>query len=165
MINISIPPDLLVSNDIDPRWEQGPFANLKRLPAKAKGKRFEYIAQHVFESRGHDVGRAQNKDHDRMVDGAKYEIKGSTITKGSEDCFSFLQIRPNQDYDYLVLETFWFDGTIKYFKLDKKEVTNLIANRTFVPQHGGQKGNSGTFSYNGNLTPFIPYFWFEIKAS
>lgn len=164
MIEIHLPSELLAANDIDPRWNQGPFADLKRLPAKAKGKRFEQIAQRVFESRGHAVGRPLNKDHDRLVDSHKYEIKGSTITKGSNDCFSFLQIRPSQDYNYLVLETFWFDGLIKYHKLDKTQINGLIAAGTFVPQHGGRKGNSGTFSYNGNLKPFDPYFWFEIRA-
>jgi len=164
MTEINLPPELLAANDIDPRWNQGPFADLKRLPAKAKGKRFEQIAQRVFESRGHAVGRATNKDHDRLVDGHKYEIKGSTITKGSNDCFSFLQIRPVQDYDFLVLETFWFDGSIRYYRLDKPQINNLITDGTFVPQHGGRKGNSGTFSYNGNLRPFDSYYWFEIVA-
>ena len=99
-----------------------------------------------------------------MVDGHKYEIKGSTITKDSSDCFSFLQIRPAQDYDFMILETFWFDGCVKYHKLDKQQIGSLISAGIFKPQHGGRKGNSGTFCYNGDLTPFDPYFWFEISV-
>jgi hypothetical protein len=161
---INLPIELLAKHDIDPRWLAGPFANLKALPAKGKGKRFEQIAQAILENRGHIVSRAINKDHDRIVDGCKSEIKGSTITKGSDDCFSFLQIRPSQDYEHMILETFWFDGKIKFYRMDKASVLALVAQKVFVPQHGGKVGNSGTFSYNGNLDPFLPYFWFEVQV-
>ena len=159
---VSLDNNLLGANDIDPRWATSPFFNLKTLAPKGKGKRFEQIAESIFRQRGFDIKKPTNTDHDRIVDGAKFEVKGSTITKGTDDCFSFLQIRPAQDYDYLVLETFWFDGTIKFHKIPKADIAGLIANRTFVPQHGGNKGNSGTFIYNGNLEPFEPWFWFEV---
>ena len=162
---ITLPIELLAKHDIDPRWLAGPFANLKALPAKGKGKRFEQIAQAILESRGHAVARAANKDHDRIVDGRKSEIKGSTITKGSDDCFSFLQIRPAQDYEDMILETFWFDGTIRFYRMDKAQVSTLVSQNIFVPQHGGKAGNSGTYSYNGNLDPFQTFFWFEIKVA
>lgn len=161
---IKLVPALLSGHSIDPRWLTGPFGDIKTLPAKAKGKRFEQIAQTILESRGHAVSRAVNKHHDRMVDGRKSEIKGSTITKGSDDCFSFLQIRPAQDYDDMILETFWFDGTVRFYRMDKTAVLTLVSQGVFVAQHGGKAGNSGTYSYNGNMHPFEAYFWFEIKV-
>lgn len=160
---ISLPGPLLGSNAIDPRWNNSPFFHLKTLAPRGKGSRFEKIAEAVFLHRGLDVKKATHTDHDRIVDGAKFEIKGSTITFGSDDCFSFLQIRPAQDYDYLVLETFWFDGTLKFHRIPKSDIAGLIASGVFVPQHGGKAGRSGTFIYNGPLTPFESYFWFEVQ--
>lgn len=163
-MDITLDKHLLVGSDIDPRWSSGPFTGIKLMPAKAKGKRFEQIAESILVKRQHLVEKPVNSDHDRIVDGYKFEIKGSTITKDTDDVFSFLQIRPAQDYDFLILETFWFDGTIKFFKLDKATVSSMVEKRIFKPQHGGNNGNSGTFCYNGNLTPFAQYFWFEVKV-
>jgi hypothetical protein len=159
---IQIQSNLLEDQDLDPRWASGPFLQLKTLSAKAKGKRFEQIAQAIFTHKKMSVKKAESSDHDRIVDGKKFEIKGSTITKGHDDWFSFLQIRPKQDYDYLVLEAFFFDGTVKFFKIDKAAIATFIERRIFKPQHGGNSGNSGTFCYNGTLDPLVDYFWFEI---
>lgn len=158
-----IPNELLNECSVDERWMSGPFFNLKALSAKTKGKRFEQIAHYIFEQKGFTVEKPSNTDHDRIVSGQKIEIKGSTITKNSDDCFSFLQIRPDQDYDFLVLQTFWFDGTIKFYKISKKTVINMIKNGVFKKQHGGNKAESRTFCYNGNTIPFEKNFWFEVK--
>jgi hypothetical protein len=161
---IQLSEDLLGINAIDPRWSNSPFKHLKSLAPRGKGSRMEKIAEEILQRRGHTVDKATSTDNDRVVDGAKVEIKGSTITKGSDDCFSFLQIRPAQEYEFLVLETFWFDGTIKFHRIPKDDVLKYVAGRVFVPQHGGKVGNSGTFCYNGNLDPFDQWFWFEVKV-
>lgn len=109
------------------------------------------------------VEKATSPEYDRVVDNQKMEIKGSTITKYSDDRFSFLQIRPDQDYDLLVLETFWFDGTVKFYKVDKQSIDMLIRNNVFKKQHGGNKAESRTFCYNGTMEPFEKWFWFEVK--
>jgi hypothetical protein len=160
---MKLPIVLLEDSAIDPRWMTGPFANLKSLSAKTKGKRFEEIAHYILNSKNFIVDIPENSDHDRVVNGSKFEIKGSTVTKGSDDCFSFLQIRPDQDYDTLLLETFWFDGTIKFFKLDKYVVMEMIQSGLFKKQHGGNKADSRTFCYNGTMKPFEQYFFFEVK--
>lgn len=161
---VTIAADLLESSDIDPRWARGPFFSLKQLPPKGKGKRFELIAESVFTQQGMDVRPPLSTDHDRIVDGLKIEIKGSTVTKGSDDCFSFLQIRPAQDYDFLVLEAFYFFGLIEYYRIPKQDIAELIQSKIFKSQHGGNEGNSGTFIYNGPMTPFAKYFWFKVKV-
>lgn len=164
MNTISLDPNLLGADGIDPRWRSSPFFHLKTLAPRGKGSRFEKIAEAIFKGRGLSVKKATSTDHDRIVNGDKFEIKGSTITMGSDDCFSFLQIRPSQDYDYLVLETFWFDGTVKFHRIPKADLQGFIDRNVFVPQHGGRRGNSGTFIYNGNLEPFADYFWFEVQV-
>lgn len=160
---IALSAELLAGSEIDSRWANGPFMGIKLMPAKAKGKRFEQIAEIVLRQVGHSVDRALNSDHDRIVDSQKCEIKGSTITKDSDDWFSFLQIRPDQDYECLILETFWFDGTLKFYRLSKPEIRALIERGVFKKQHGGNKADSGTYCYNGSMRPFNQYFWFETK--
>lgn len=162
---MKLPDSFLCESDVDVRWSKGPFYNLKMLSAKTKGKRFEQIAEFVFTSNGMTVEKPTNTDHDRIVNGEKLEVKGSTITKASDDCFSFLQIRPDQDYEFLVLETFWFDGTIKFYKVAKRDVMNMIETGVFKKQHGGNKAESRTFCYNGDMKPFAEYFWFEVKVN
>ena len=161
---ISLSSELLAGSDVDPRWANGPFMGIKLMPAKAKGKRFEQIASSILISRNHQVGRPDSSDYDRLVDGDKCEFKGSTITKGTDDVFSFLQIRPSQEYDYLVFETFWFDGTIKFHRIPKSQIQPMIEAGIFKKQHGGNKAQSGTYCYNGNLEPFAAYFWFEVQV-
>lgn len=156
---------LLDGVEIDSRWSDGPFLGIKLMPAKAKGKRFEELAHYVLEKLGHKVIRAINTDHDRIIDGLKTEIKGSTITKGSDDCFSFLQVRPAQDYDCLLLETLWFDGTVKFHRIPKQDLVAMISNGIFKKQHGGNRAESGTYCYNGNLKPFEPYLLTEVKIN
>lgn len=152
---------LLLGAEIDPRWYNGPFFSLKLLPAKAKGKRFEQIIHAVLENRGHKVSKSTSTEFDRMIDDNRVEIKGSTITKNTNDKFSFLQIRPNQDYQYLMFVSFWFDGTIKVHRIPKSEIDTFIDNKVFKKQHGGNAVESGTYCYNGNLDIFEKYFWFS----
>lgn len=160
---MKLPNEFLDESLIDPRWSLGPFYNLKTLSAKTKGKRFEQIAQFIFEQKGFIVEKAKNTDYDRIVSGEKLEVKGSTITKNTDDCFTFLQVRPDQEYDFLVLETFWFDGTIKFFKISKEKVLDMIDAKFFKKQHGGNKAKSRTFCFNGNMNQFEDYLWFQVK--
>lgn len=160
---MKLPENFLGQSLVDSRWRDGPFYNLKMLSAKTKGKRFEEIAEFCFSARGLNVEKAISTDHDRIVSGEKFEVKGSTITKNSDDRFSFLQIRPDQDYQFLILETFWFDGKICFYKIPKKEVMIMIEANLLKKQHGGSKSNSRTYCYNGNMTPFKDYFWFEVQ--
>ena len=165
MNTITLSSDLLTGSEIDPRWNDGPFIGIKLMPPKAKGKRFEQIAESILCGLKHKVEKPKSSDHDRIVDGWKAEFKGSTITKGTDDTFSFLQIRPAQDYDFLIFEAFWFDGSIKFYKIPKSSIQSLIDAGVFKKQHGGNKAESGTYCYNGNLNPFDNYFWFEVKVA
>ena len=164
MRTVALAPELLSGDDLDPRWATGPFLGLKVLPPKAKGKRYEQIASRILAEYSHDVQPAINSDHDRVIDGVKHEIKGSTVTKNTDDWFSFLQVRPAQDYESLLLVCLWFDGRVDFYRLNKTSIKDLIEQRIFKPQHGGSRGNSGTFCYNGNMKPFSEFFWFSVTA-
>ena len=147
---------LLTEDIIDPRWEDSPFFKLKLMKAKQAGARYERIASNIMENLNHTVEKPLNTDHDRIIDGVKYEIKGSMLTKGSEDKFSFLQIRPDQDYDAVLFMAIDFD-TIRLYQLSKEEIQSRIDAGIFKKQHGGNKGNSRTFCYNGTIENLAPH--------
>lgn len=132
----------------DPRYENSAFRSLKQLPPKQKGKYFELIVSDVLKKIGFNVQSPVNTDHDRIVNSEKNEIKGSTLAKGSSN-FSFLQIRTNQDYDKLLFAMFYPEELV-LIQMAKEDVTKNIQAGVFKKQHGGNKGDSGTYCYYGN---------------
>ncbi|MEK9697975.1 MAG: hypothetical protein VW270_19560 [Candidatus Poseidoniales archaeon] len=139
---------LLAEEAVDPRYENSPFRALKNLPAKQKGKRYEEITEHVLTKVGSTVEKPQNTDHDRIIDSHKVEIKGSTLNKGT-NVFSFLQIRPAQDYTHLMFSMFYPDRLVIMVMPKSKVIENIEAGH-FKKQHGGNKAESGTFCYYGD---------------
>lgn len=150
---------LLPKPQIDHRWQNSPLLSLKMLLPKQKGKQFELITQEILRQMGEKVSGRTNSEHDCHINGESCELKGSTTTMGKDDVYSFLQIRPDQDYQNLVLTTFCFDGTISIFRIPKDDVLTLIQDGVFKKQHGGNKANSRTFSYNGTTKRFEKYLW------
>ena len=140
--------NLLEPEDRDTRYDNSPFFHIKGMGAKQKGKYYELITEDVLQKIGFTVEKPTNTDHDRIINGVKSEIKGSTLNKGTE-VFSFLQIRPAQDYQQLVF-TMCYPDRLVIMRLDKSTVTRYCKEGVFKKQHGGQKAESGTFCYYGN---------------
>lgn len=143
-----IDPTLLQPEAEDPRYVNSPFRNLKPLAAKQKGKRFEMIVADVYKKLGYAVRKAENTDHDRIICSMKTEIKGATLVKGKE-VFSFLQIRPSQDYEAMTFAMFYPDDLV-LMEMNKEQIKQCVAKGIFKKQHGGNKAESGTFCYYGN---------------
>jgi hypothetical protein len=160
---VSLPTVLLEEEAIDFRWDNSPFKNLKKMGAKQKGKRFEMIVKHLLN--GND---RSNTDNDMVLSSdmiGSHEIKGSTVTKGYDDHFSFLQIRPLQSYDFLTLACFYFDGRIDIYTIPKGDVVQMINDNVFKKQHEGGKGKGSTYCYNGNMNLFKKYLFREYKVN
>jgi len=157
-MEMKIPESYLIAEEVDPRWYKGPFLNIKAMGAKQKGKRFEQIVRFLMNGE-----KTKSSDNDMILDNNLFEIKGSTVTRGTDECFSFLQIRPNQEYDYLILSSFHFDGLIELFKIPKNDVYKLISGKIFKKQHEGKNGKSETYCYNGTMEPFSQYKFMERK--
>lgn len=138
----------LKQEPIDQRYKDSPFRHLKMMAPRGKGSRFEKIAKSVFEKLGKNVTRATSSDHDAIIDFQKAEIKGSTLIR-NKNMFSFLQIRPDQDYDIIVF-VMAYPHELKMITMSKSVVVKNIENGTFLKQHGGSKANSRTFLYYGN---------------
>lgn len=155
---MKLPEELLKKTEGDPRWSRGPFELLKEENPKTKGSRFETITRFLLN--GNETKTTEN---DMELDNLTYEIKGSCVTKRKDSDFSFLQIRPDDSYDYLLLVCFYFDGSIEMYRIDKFKVNKMIADNVFRPQHRGKKGKSGTYCYNGNINIFKEYEWKKFK--
>ena len=97
---------------------------------------------------GYTVQKAENSDHDRIINGVKVEIKGSTLAKNKKN-FSFLQIRPDQDY-HLMMFAMFYPNELVLMEMEKEQVIKNVELGIFKKQHGGKKADSGQFCYYGN---------------
>jgi hypothetical protein len=143
-----IDPLLLLPEEIDSRYMNSPFRHIKLMGPKQKGKRYENIAESVLTKIGFSVIKAENTEHDRIINGIKTEIKGSTLNKDCDN-FSFLQIRPDQDYKQMFF-VMCYPNELVIMKMSKKTIQKNIDSGIFKKQHGGNKAESRTFMYYGN---------------
>jgi len=139
---------LLEPETDDERYINSPFRHLKKMLPKPKGKRYENITENVLRSLGVDVRKPTSTEHDRLISGVRVEIKGSMLNRDSEN-FSFLQIRPDQDYE-LIYFVMFYPSQIVIMEMNKDEVKRNIDSGVFKKQHGGNKAESRTFLYYGN---------------
>lgn len=143
-----IDPELLGADARDTRYDNSPFVHIKAMSAKQKGKAYELITENVLGKLGFTIDKPTNTEHDRIINGVKTEIKGSTLNKNT-DHFSFLQIRPAQDYSELMF-TMCYPHELVIMKMDKQTVFQCVEQNIFKKQHGGNKAESGTYLYYGN---------------
>lgn len=151
MLTISlIEESLLLPVPPDERYVDSPFIHLKQMQPKQKGSRMEKIVRSVFLKVGREVKDPTSTDYDMLLDGEKCEIKGSTLqTRGKKSKFSFLQIRPDQDYDCILFVMFYPQELI-VMRMNKETAQARIEDGTLRKQHGGKAANSRTFCYFGN---------------
>lgn len=137
---------LLEPIDRDPRWDDSPLKFLYQMGPRQRGMQFEKIVSDLLTRFGHDVRKSHNTDYDRWLNSSRIEIKGSLCGKNSER-FTFLQIRPNQEYDCMIFLC-CFPFEINMFSMDKAQIISNIQQKKIKPQHGGNAGNSGTFCFH-----------------
>jgi hypothetical protein len=144
----TLDPALLAEGTNDDRYNDSPFRNLKKLPPKTKGSRFEKITRALMEAHGHSYEKRTGTDNDAVFDDISYEIKGGLLCQG-KDTFAFLQIRPDQIYDGIIFSMFYPHHVI-FMTMDKSTVLSNISSGVFKKQHGGTKADSRTYYYSGN---------------
>tara|TARA_R100001463_G_scaffold94550_1_gene149080 strand:+ start:339 stop:866 length:528 start_codon:yes stop_codon:yes gene_type:complete len=129
-------------------YRDSPFYGLKCLSSKSKGAKAEKLFKEYMKSLGHHVTNSLNTDHDCIVNGHKIEIKSSFLWKGTTN-FRFQQIRPSQDYDFIVFLSFYPDNCAIHVCDKETARRNLEVqdeNGFWIHnQHGGKRTNSGTF--------------------
>lgn len=141
----------IIDESFDPRYEGSKFENYKKLGAKQKGAVSERMLSTILEGLGYKVESSLNSDHDRIVNGVKVEMKTATLIKDTEEKLSFLQIRPDQDLERYLM-TAILPNSLEMYWIEKDKILELIEKGRVYPQHGGKKGNSGTYCWYPSLT-------------
>ena len=144
---------LLMTAKRDHRYDNSIFQEVRYLPPRTKGSFFEKITRDILTRLGHQVHKATSTDHDMIVNQHKWEVKGSTLKMNSDE-FSFLQIRPKQDYDAMIFVMAYPDQ-LKIVEMSKSTILANIDQGHFRAQHGGKKADSGTFTYYGNYESLL----------
>ncbi len=83
----------------DVAWAGSPFAWIKTRPSRQVGKIFEQLIAGWCAAKDLNVVRSPDSECDRVIEGLRVEIKGSTLWKAGG--FKFQQLR-NQRYDVAV---------------------------------------------------------------
>jgi hypothetical protein len=82
------------------RWAGSPFAWIKTLPSRTIGTVGEKLVSGFLASKGFDVTRSPDSEADRLVNGARVEIKFSTLWDAG--FYKFQQLR-DQNYAFAIL--------------------------------------------------------------
>lgn len=138
----------------DDAYKDSQFYGLKTMSSRSKGAYMEKMVESVLANHfGLEVKRASGtSDHDRMVNGHAVEIKGSFMWDQTEN-FKWQQIRPKQQYGYLVFLAVYPDRS-ELWAATKEECDEYVLakddkGRYKHAQHGGKGGDSMTFIISG----------------
>lgn len=128
-------------------WIGSEHQDIKLLSAAAIGSFGEKIVKELLERHGYDVGKRLNTEHDFTVNGKKTELKTSTAVIGSDRRYIINQIRPQSDYDMLIMFLIDPNGYRLYSaKKEEYMMENQVEGLKY--QHGGQKQKGNTLILN-----------------
>ena len=146
--------DIINNRDIDP-YADSQFKPIKDMTSKRKGRFFELLTEEYVENYGWKVSKPKNSDHDTIINGKKVEIKGSFrwVVDGELKHYRWQQIRPSQDYEYIVFLAL-DPNKCRFYCGSKQEISDFVSiqdsNGNYpYNQHGGVGVNSGTFMVQG----------------
>ena len=135
----------LIAPPNDP-YVTSPFYSLKQLNPKTKGSRMEQICEDVLTEQGYAVEGTSGTDSDRSINGKRVEIKGSFLWAPNYNFFKWLQIRPDQDYDYVVFMAFY-----------PKKLDIFAASKETVLEHLLVQNENGHWPYSQHGGMTVPY--------
>ena len=93
------------------------------LPATSKGTKGEEVAEAILTGLGRTVKNRESKEHDRIIDGKKVEIKTAFEKKCSEK-FSIYGYDPVEDPHYWIYQLVSTSG-IYLFSMDRQQMANV----------------------------------------
>ena len=147
--------NVVINNrDIDP-YSDSKFRPIKNMTSKRKGRFFEQLTEQYVKEFGWKVSKPTNTEHDTIINGKKIEIKGSFrwVVDGVLKHYRWQQIRPSQDYEYIVFLAL-DPRKCQFYCGTKQEVSDFVtiqdSNGNYpYNQHGGVSMNSGTYMIQG----------------
>ena len=133
-------------------WKDSPFAWIRTQQSRRKGAIFESLVSKWCTARKLSVTRSGDSDADRIVEGLRVEIKGSTLWKAGR--YKFQQLR-DQDYDVVIcLGISPFD--VHCWTIPKEEIMRRWRSGEISPQHGGRSGTDTAWI---DVEPSSPPEW------
>ena len=125
--------DYIREGEADP-WAGSPFAWIRTLPSRQRGKIGEQLVAGWCAAKGFDVTASGDSEADRVIAGWRVEVKFST--RWASGVYKFQQIR-EQSYDYVVcLGISPFDA--QGWLISKSLLRRHVIGHT--PQHAGARG-------------------------
>lgn len=125
-------------------YADSPFRDLLALPSKSKGAEMERLVEEFMVKTGHTVSKPTSSDHDRIIDGVKTEIKGSSRWGGGNGKrdYRWQQIRLDEDYEQVIWLAIdhneirlWSTSKTDLQALDGSNGIALPAGCSFTQQH------------------------------
>ncbi|MYA72359.1 hypothetical protein F4141_13210 [Candidatus Poribacteria bacterium] len=138
------------SNNLD--WVESPFAWIKCLPSRTKGKIGEQLIERWCTEQNFDVKPSPDSEADRIISGLRVEIKSSTLWKSG--IYKFQQLR-DQAYDLVIcLGISPYD--VHCWILSKKVILDQWKSGGIRSQHTGRQGTDTAWL---SVNPSTPQIW------
>ena len=133
-------------------WTESPFAWIKGLPSRTRGKIGEQLIEHWCTEQNFNVRPSPDSEADRIINGLRVEIKSSTLwTSG---IYKFQQLR-DQAYDVVIcLGLSPYD--VHCWILSKKVIMEQWRSGGIGSQHGGHQGTDTAWL---EVKPNAPQAW------
>ena len=120
----------------DSAWRKSPFGWIKKKPSRTIGAIVEALVECWLVANDLEVKRSGDSDADRIVEGIRVEIKGSTLWKSG--AYKFQQVR-DQNYEFLICLGI-SPHNAQCWVIPKSVIMPLWEAGVIKTQHGGQGG-------------------------
>lgn len=133
-------------------WMGSPFAWIKDLPSRTRGKVGEQLIELWCIEQNFNVRSSPDSEADRIINGLRVEIKSSTLWKNG--IYKFQQLR-DQAYD-IVICLGLSPYNVHCWILSKKVVLEQWISGGISSQHGGSQGTDTAWL---EVNPNLPQTW------
>ena len=133
-------------------WAESPFAWIKDLPSRTRGKVGEQLIEHWCTAQNFDVSPSPDSDADRIINGLRVEIKSSTLWKSG--IYKFQQLR-DQAYDVVICLGL-SPHDVHCWVLSKEAILAQWKSGGIESQHGGRQGTDTAWL---EVNPDTPQIW------
>ena len=133
-------------------WIDSPFAWIKDLSSRTRGKVGEQLIEHWCKEQNFDVRSSPDSGADRIIDGLRVEIKSSTLWKSG--IYKFQQLR-DQAYDVVICLGL-SPHNVHCWILPKEVIFKQWRSGGIGGQHGGRQGTDTAWL---TVKPNAPQSW------
>ena len=133
-------------------WVGSPFAWIKNLPSRTRGKVGEQLIERWCTAQNFDVRPSPDSEADRVISGLRVEIKLSTLWQTGK--YKFQQLR-DQAYDVVICLGL-SPSNVHCWVLSKEVILEQWSSGGIGSQHGGSRGTDTAWI---EVDPNAPQTW------